>query len=141
MYPLALSNLNVTDSGNLFWSGTKRFPSAIEFDAGDHLHMDFIVAAANLRAFMLKVPVNNDEAHIREVLDATIIPDFQIDEKAKIQVTHTRSVCSSWCVGGVGGWVVRQPRRLIFLLCLCASPHLSRHIFFFFGLDEGERES
>ncbi len=33
-----------------FWSGPKRAPRAIEFDVEDPLHLDFVMAAANLRA-------------------------------------------------------------------------------------------
>ena len=39
-----------TSSGAPFWSGPKRPPQVMKFDVNDPLHMDFIVAAANLRA-------------------------------------------------------------------------------------------
>jgi ubiquitin-activating enzyme E1 len=39
-----------TASGQPFWSGHKRFPEVLKFDAGDPTHMAFIVAASNLRA-------------------------------------------------------------------------------------------
>lgn len=40
-----------TTSGMLFWSPPKRAPTAIEFDASQPLHREFVVAAANLFAF------------------------------------------------------------------------------------------
>lgn len=41
----------VTDDGRPYWTGTKRFPTELNFDIKNPLHVDFIVAAANLRAF------------------------------------------------------------------------------------------
>lgn len=41
---------SVTSSGNPFWSGAKRPPTPLVFDASDSLHMDFVKAAAVLRA-------------------------------------------------------------------------------------------
>lgn len=40
----------MTSSGNAFWSGAKRPPHPLDFDAGDKLHMDFVKGAAVLRA-------------------------------------------------------------------------------------------
>ncbi len=39
-----------TSTGQPFWSGPKRCPKAVDFDSSLKLHMDFVVAAANLRA-------------------------------------------------------------------------------------------
>lgn len=41
----------VTSTGMPFWSGPKRAPTPITFDPSDENHMEFIIAAANLRAF------------------------------------------------------------------------------------------
>lgn len=41
---------SLTSSGNPFWSGAKRPPSPLDFDASDALHMDFVKGAAVLRA-------------------------------------------------------------------------------------------
>ena len=41
----------VTSSGAPFWSGPKRPPTTLAFSTDDPLHMEFIVSAANLRAF------------------------------------------------------------------------------------------
>jgi ubiquitin-activating enzyme E1 len=40
-----------TSSGAPFWSGPKRPPTPLQFSADDPLHLGFIIAAANLRAF------------------------------------------------------------------------------------------
>ena len=54
----------VTSSGTKFWSGSKRCPKPLEFDLDDKCedanmmnHLDFIVAAANLRATMYGIEV------------------------------------------------------------------------------------
>jgi len=44
-----------TSQGVPFWSPPKRLPKPLAFDASDPLHMQFVMAAANLRAFMLGV--------------------------------------------------------------------------------------
>lgn len=41
---------SLTSSGNPFWSGAKRPPSPLDFDASDALHMGFVKGAAVLRA-------------------------------------------------------------------------------------------
>jgi hypothetical protein len=44
-----------TKSGEPFWSGHKKFPTAVAFDAHNPLHLEFVVSTANLFAGMLKV--------------------------------------------------------------------------------------
>lgn len=41
-----------TSAGAPFWSGTKRAPTPLTFDVLDALHLDFIVAAANLQVYV-----------------------------------------------------------------------------------------
>jgi len=45
-----------TSQGVPFWSPPKRLPAPVVFDPSDELHMHFIIAAANLRAFMFSIP-------------------------------------------------------------------------------------
>lgn len=44
---------HVDSNGVHFWSGAKRPPTPIKFDAGNDLHLDFVVAGAFLRAYTL----------------------------------------------------------------------------------------
>ena len=37
----------------MFWSGSKRFPTAFQFNPEDPLHVHFVAACANLIAFNL----------------------------------------------------------------------------------------
>jgi ubiquitin-activating enzyme E1 len=57
-----------TTEGTAFWSGTKRAPTPITFDAEDPTHMGFVVAAANLHAFNFNLRGTADVAEFRRVL-------------------------------------------------------------------------
>mmetsp|Transcript_25362 Transcript_25362/g.33102 ORF Transcript_25362/g.33102 Transcript_25362/m.33102 type:complete len:1104 (+) Transcript_25362:37-3348(+) len=41
---------HVTSTGEKFWTGAKRFPTAAEFDPEDEQHLNFIIATANILA-------------------------------------------------------------------------------------------
>ena len=61
----------VTGQGVPFWSPPKRVPKVLPFDPSDAMHMQFVVAAANLRAFTFGVPVpadSRDPAAVAAVL-------------------------------------------------------------------------
>ncbi|XP_078399311.1 ubiquitin-like modifier-activating enzyme 1 [Cetorhinus maximus] len=66
----------VTSSGVPFWSGSKRCPHPLEFDPNNPLHMDYIVAAANLHAENYLIPGSRDRAEIQEVLLSVDVPPF-----------------------------------------------------------------
>ena len=81
----------VTTSGAKFWSGSKRCPKAITFhiddkdpDAGMRNHLDFCMAAANLRATMFGIKGNFDEEYFRAILTNIIVPDFTPVDGVKI---------------------------------------------------------
>ncbi|KAH6937113.1 hypothetical protein HPB50_025574 [Hyalomma asiaticum] len=67
---------HITNSGTPFWSGHKRCPHPIEFDPNNTLHMDYILAAANLRATMFGIPHNTDRVAITEMLKDIEVPVF-----------------------------------------------------------------
>ena len=78
---------SVTSSGVAFWSGPKRAPEPLQFDAGDPTHLGYVVAAANLHAFNYGIKgANVDQGHVLKVLDNVIIPQFNPDPNVKIQV-------------------------------------------------------
>ena len=81
----------LTSSGTPFWSGSKRCPKPLVFDidekdpdAGMKNHLDFIVAAANLRATMFGIKGRTDEEYFRTTLRDVIVPDFSPEEGVKI---------------------------------------------------------
>mmetsp|Transcript_56417 Transcript_56417/g.156170 ORF Transcript_56417/g.156170 Transcript_56417/m.156170 type:complete len:1034 (+) Transcript_56417:90-3191(+) len=71
--------------GTLFWSGPKRPPTAIKFDAADSAHMDFVLAAANLYAANLGIPQCRDREAIAKMAAEVELVEFQPKE-VKIKV-------------------------------------------------------
>merc|ERR1719456_1290832 len=86
-----------TSEGTLFWSGPKRPPSAIKFDATDSLHLEFVAAAANLYAANLGIPPNRDLEQIRGFAQKVEVSAFRPKEGMKIKVDDkdtTREGCA-----------------------------------------------
>ncbi|KAJ8963633.1 hypothetical protein NQ314_005480, partial [Rhamnusium bicolor] len=74
----------LTSTGQLFWSGPKRCPEPLTFDVDNTLHLDYIVAAANLKANVYGIPANRDREYIAEV------PEFIPKSGVKIAVTDSQ---------------------------------------------------
>jgi len=74
-----------TSNGTPFWSGPKRPPMALAFSSEEPLHIDFIIAAANLRAFNYGLKGSTDRAFIKKVADSVMVPEFQPKAGVKIQ--------------------------------------------------------
>jgi ubiquitin-activating enzyme E1 len=55
-------------SGNPFWSGPKRAPHPIPFNAEDELHLNYVISCANLIAFNLGVPQVRDPAAVKAIV-------------------------------------------------------------------------
>lgn len=77
---------HTTTSGSPYWSGHKRCPHPIEFDPDNTLHMDYIVAAANLRAAMFGIPPNTDRQAIAAMLEEVQVPAFHPQPNAHFAV-------------------------------------------------------
>lgn len=82
--PDALTNTNAP-----FWSGTKRCPAPIIFDPNNDLHMDFVIAAANLHAANYGLKGERDRAIFMKVLEAMSVPEFVPKRGVKIQVNES----------------------------------------------------
>ncbi|EGG23006.1 ubiquitin activating enzyme E1 [Cavenderia fasciculata] len=77
----------LTTTGNPFWSGPKRAPTPLKFDPTNSLHMDFVTAAANLRAFNYGLKGETTVDSIRKWATDVIVPEFT-PKKVKIQVNE-----------------------------------------------------
>ncbi|XP_074581592.1 ubiquitin-activating enzyme E1 2-like isoform X1 [Curcuma longa] len=70
-----------TSTGSPFWSAPKRFPRPLKFSSSDPSNLQFIMAAAILRAETFGIPIpewaNNDPKKLAAVVDDVILADFQ----------------------------------------------------------------
>jgi len=67
---------HLTAEGQRFWSGPKRAPHPISFDANDPLHLKFIQACANVLASCVSVPMNRDIDVVRRNAEKVQIKPF-----------------------------------------------------------------
>jgi ubiquitin-activating enzyme E1 len=81
----------VTSSGTKFWSGSKRCPIPLSFDVAAKCedaemcnHLDFVVAAANLRASMYGITGRTDKEYFEKAIKDVIVPEFAPREGVKI---------------------------------------------------------
>jgi len=74
----------VTTEGAKFWSPPKRAPNVIEFDAKDALHLAYITAAANLRAFVYGLKGSAEAEEITALLQKCTVKQFEVDPNKKI---------------------------------------------------------
>lgn len=80
-----------TSTGQPFWSGPKRAPKPITFNANDPIHMEYIVAAANLHAFTYGLRGETDPAVFQKVLSNVIVPEFTPRSNVKIQINENEA--------------------------------------------------
>ncbi|KAK9503585.1 hypothetical protein O3M35_010114 [Rhynocoris fuscipes] len=66
----------VTSSGQPFWSGPKRCPVPLTFDVNDPLHLDYIYAAANLKAEVYGIPQLRNREAIANMVKNVKVPEF-----------------------------------------------------------------
>ncbi|KAL9115585.1 MAG: hypothetical protein Q9187_007260, partial [Circinaria calcarea] len=77
---------STTASGAPFWSGPKRAPTPLKFDASNPTHLGYVIAAANLHAFNYAIKSGGvKEGHYKKVMENMIIPDFKPSSSVKIQ--------------------------------------------------------
>jgi len=63
--------------GQLFWSGPKRAPNAVNFDPSDPLHVHFVTACANLIAYNLGIAQSRDLHKIAQQAHETHVAAFK----------------------------------------------------------------
>uniref|UniRef100_A0A674PK97 E1 ubiquitin-activating enzyme n=1 Tax=Takifugu rubripes TaxID=31033 RepID=A0A674PK97_TAKRU len=87
------------DSGAPFWSGPKRCPHPLEFSTSNELHMDYVVAAANLFAQTYGVQGSTDRAGVIKILQDVKVPVFTPRSGVKIHVSDQELQNSHASVG------------------------------------------
>lgn len=84
---------SVDKNGVPFWSGTKRAPNPVDFDASNPMHVEFIVTATCLRAanYGLRVSSEDDKEHIMSCAGGVMVPEFQPKQGIKIATTDAEA--------------------------------------------------
>jgi ubiquitin-activating enzyme E1 len=77
----------MTPKGQPFWSGAKKMPEPVNFDINCLAHVDFILAAANLKAETYGIQQIRDREKIVELLGAIKVPEFEPKVGVKISLT------------------------------------------------------
>ncbi|KAJ3586743.1 hypothetical protein NHX12_013137 [Muraenolepis orangiensis] len=77
----------LTSSGAPFWSGPKRCPHHLEFSTDNELHMDYVMAGANLYALTYGLPGSKDRVALAKILQEINIPVFTPRSGVKIHVS------------------------------------------------------
>jgi len=85
----------LTSSGQLFWSGPKRCPKPLDFDPENELHLDFVYAAANLRATVYGLPINRDIRAVKEIVSKIVVPAFVPKNNVKIAINDAEAEAQS----------------------------------------------
>lgn len=78
----------VTSKGDPFWASPKRAPDALEFNIDNDNHFDFVVAGANLLAYVYGLKGDSGEAdkeYYKSVLAKVEIPEWSPKSDVKIQ--------------------------------------------------------
>ncbi|XP_046622814.1 ubiquitin-like modifier-activating enzyme 1 [Neodiprion virginianus] len=80
----------VTTSGQPFWSGPKRCPVPLTFDLNDRLHLDYIIATANLKAAVYGIRQIRNRNDIASIVSQIKVPDFVPKSGVKIAETDSQ---------------------------------------------------
>lgn len=80
----------LTSNGQPFWSGPKRCPMPLTFDVNEPLHLDYILAAANLKAQVYGLPQIRDRKAIAEMVQKVVVPEFTPKSGVKIAVNDSQ---------------------------------------------------
>lgn len=74
-------------TGQPFWSGPKRCPTPLTFDVNDPMHVDYVYAAANLKAEVYGLQQVRDRKTVIELLSKIDVPEFTPKSGVNIAVT------------------------------------------------------
>lgn len=81
---------HITNAGTPFWSGAKKPPSPLKFDANDPAHVGFVSSVAQLRAHVYNLAVPNeaeDPVYVQNILAGVTVEPFRPQAGVKIAAT------------------------------------------------------
>ena len=84
-----------TSSGEPFWSGPKRCPHSIKFSSSTDLCLDYVMAAANLKAEVYGIQQVRERQAVKDMVDKIDIPEFVPKSGIKIAVTDAEAEAQS----------------------------------------------
>uniref|UniRef100_A0A8D0F4D6 E1 ubiquitin-activating enzyme n=1 Tax=Strix occidentalis caurina TaxID=311401 RepID=A0A8D0F4D6_STROC len=93
-----------TNSGTLFWSGPKRCPHPLVFDPDNPLHLDYVMAAANLFAQSYGIGGSRDRGAVAELLRHVRVPPFAPKAGVRIHVSDQELQSTTTVGATVGGF-------------------------------------
>jgi ubiquitin-activating enzyme E1 len=76
-----------TNTGAPFWSSPKRCPHSLEFDFENELHLDYVYAAANLKAALHHINQLKDRHRVKEMLKNIHVTKFKPKESMKMKLS------------------------------------------------------
>lgn len=85
----------VTSSGQPFWSGPKRCPQPLIFDINNDLHLDYVYAAANLRAEMYGIEQVRDRQQVAGIVKGIMVPEFKPRSGVKIETNESAAAAAA----------------------------------------------
>ncbi|XP_030373603.1 ubiquitin-like modifier-activating enzyme 1 [Scaptodrosophila lebanonensis] len=85
----------ITSSGQPFWSGPKRCPDPLVFDVNDPMHLDYIYAAANLRAEVYGIPQVRNRQAVAELVLQVKVPEFKPRSGVKIETNEAAAAAAA----------------------------------------------
>ncbi|OWK14948.1 hypothetical protein Celaphus_00000471, partial [Cervus elaphus hippelaphus] len=85
----------LTGSGAPFWSGPKRCPHPLIFDVNNPLHLDYVIAAANLFAQTYGMMGSQDRSAVTILIQSMQVPEFTPKSGVRIQVSDQELQTSS----------------------------------------------
>jgi len=85
----------LTSSGQPFWSGPKRCPHPLNFDVSNDVHIDYVMAAANLKADIYNIPQCRDRQMIVEMVGKCDVPEFVPRSGVRIAVSDAEAAAAA----------------------------------------------
>ncbi|CAI9181561.1 unnamed protein product [Rangifer tarandus platyrhynchus] len=87
--------LQLTGSGAPFWSGPKCCPHPLIFDVNNPLHLDYVIAAANLFAQTYGMMGSQDRSAVTKLIQSLQVSEFTLKSGIRIQVSDQELQTSS----------------------------------------------